>query len=676
MYCHECGANNADTSRFCLKCGTRLVKSEPSAPTAEPFALAPTSLDRLDPQSDMPTVVRQDGEPFQPPFRPTAQRFPTEPASGPQGDEQPTEWAWPTEPRWEEDDYAAPIAEAPTEVPRTRRRRFPRALFTCGVVALILILVFVAAVVAAWFWLGLHRTNQTVRLIPDDSAMVVSFSPDPRQALQFRDVANLEALVPLLAVVPGLFDIAGAAQAEAVADLGVDFRSDVLPWIGREASIAVLDVASTGDRDVPPILLSLATRSETRSDEFLGKVRDALEGEGFTFEEETYRGTHVVYQVPRHDGAFAPAFATTSHLVLVGTDLDTLHSAIDASQSNSRSVLADSEAYREILGKLPSNRLGYVYVDGKTFLTQLAREGSQTEGLAAIEGVGAAFKLSSRGLMVDYVLRYDTGEMSRSREQAMQRPPTQRLTASMLPEDALAYWSEQDAQMTWRGLLDTLRSIEDLGDAIWDVDSTIQEINAKTGFDVDSDLLSDLTGEYALALVPDRTGFPGSDEAPLGLVLMAEVTRPNRTRSTLGDLGEALVYAGIVSSFPIEERDITLMDTGAGWTLAYGFVDDYLVIGSSPAAVEAALDGKDAPLAGARLYRDALARLPGEARGYLFVDASSTIDAILKGVSAYDRDLYESDLKPYLESLEGVGLSLGSMDEDGLVRGTLVILTK
>ena len=676
MYCNECGASNADTNRFCLKCGATLPRIQPPSPAAPPPSMAPTRMDTYDPAAQMPTVMQTPGEPSPPPFAPTTEPYPGPPAYAPPAAEQPTEWTWPTEPGVVDEGYFPPVHEAPTAKPKVRRRRFPRVVLTCGIVALVLALVLVAAVVAAWFWLGLHRTNQTVRIIPDDAAMVVSFSPDPRQALQYRNVENLEALVPMLAAVPGLLDLVEADQAQLAADLDVDFRADILPWIGREASIAVLDVEGAGGRDVPPLLVSLATHNERRSSEFLEKVQDALEDEGYAFEEETYNGVDIVYQVPTREGAFAPAFATTMHLVLLGTDLDTLHTAIDIAQRKSQRVLANEDAYKAVIAELPGNRVGYVYIDGRTLLNLLADQGEPVEGLQAIEGLGASFGLSSSGLTLDYVIRYDTGEMSRSHEDAMQRPATDRITAGLLPVDTVAYWSEQDPQMTWEGLMATARGVEDLYDAVWDVDHTLQDIESRTGFDVNEELLSDFTGEYALALVPDKTGFPGAEEAPLGLVLMARTKRPSSTRSTLRDLTQALGYSGMVPSLPVEERDITYLNTGSGWTLAYGFVDDFLVIGSSPAAVDAALEGQDDPLAGASLYQEALRRLPGKARGYLFADAEAIIDAVLKAVSRSDRDTYERDLEPYLESLEGLGFSLGSMDEDGLVRGTFVVLTR
>jgi hypothetical protein len=278
--------------------------------------------------------------------------------------------------------------------------------------------------------------------------------------------------------------------------------------------------------------------------------------------------------------------------------------------------------------------------------------------------------------MVDYVISYDTGEMSRSHKEAMQRPPTERATAGLLPDDSVAYWSEQDAQLTWDGLMTTLHAVQDLEDALWDVDSTLEDIELRTGFDIADEIYSQMTGEYALALVRDRTGIPGVEDVPLGLVLMAEVNKPGTTRSTLDDLAQALARAGIVSTFPERDRDTTYLVTGAGWSLAYGFVDDFLVIGSSPAAVEAALKGEDDPLSETSLFRETLTRLPNEARGYLFADAESIIDAILEAGSSSDRDYYERELKPYLESLQAVGFSLGSMDDGGLVRGTLVVLTR
>jgi hypothetical protein len=227
--------------------------------------------------------------------------------------------------------------------------------------------------------------------------------------------------------------------------------------------------------------------------------------------------------------------------------------------------------------------------------------------------------------------------------------------------------------LTWEQITGPLRDIEQIQDAMWGFDSALEDIERRTGISIEEDLLSQATGEYALAVVPDSGGLPAEPEVPLGLVLMAEVERAGTMRDALDDFAERLAGSGLVAAWPQESRGITTLDTGEGWTLAYGFVDDFLVIGSSPAAVEAALEGEDDPLADSRLMQAAMSPLPSDARAFMFADIQTLISAISRAGDDDEQEYYERELEPYLAPVEAVSLGIGLLADDRLVRGTLFV---
>lgn len=120
MYCIHCGAQNADTNKFCLKCGQALAA--PSAPAAQP----------------QPTVL---------------QPLPTSRVAG-----------------------AAPS-----------RRRWPVFLAAALVLCLI---VGAGGYLVARQWLHLGA-NEAAKLMPADTSMMISVSPNP---LQLNQLQKLQAI--------------------------------------------------------------------------------------------------------------------------------------------------------------------------------------------------------------------------------------------------------------------------------------------------------------------------------------------------------------------------------------------------------------------------------------------------------------------------------------------------
>lgn len=557
------------------------------------------------------------------------------------------------------------------------RRRLPRWLVTVGAVLLTLILVCGAVLVGAYFWLGLHRTNQTAKIVPAGTPLMISLSPDPRQALHYREAGNLQALLPTFGIMPELRETSEEALADLGAGFDIDFQEDVLPWIGAELSVAMMDTEAAGHGDVPPIILAVATRSEKRSDAFLEKVWQAMEQEGAEFEEEVYQGTRVTYQVPEYEGSFAPAFATFNHLVVVGTDRDALHQSIDTANNPGSNILADQESFEAILGELPANRLGYVYLDGETFLRDFEDETDLPVELASVQSAAVSMGLAADGVRLDYAMSYDLDLLGDAQQDARKGETGECKTAELVPAEAAAYWSGRDPSLVWF-LADSLIGLSEAYEYFDDLGMTIEErgeaMTERTGVDVEDDLLAQLAGEWGLAILPDPTGLLGKEEIPFGVILFAEIEDPPELENTLQGLAQDMEDEGaLVERTQIGGMPCTVLEgTWDDWGFGYGFMDDVLVVGTSESMLEAAIEGQSDPLADGETFRAVFKELPDKAGSYFFIDMFQAYRLVYGLMDPWSQaDLEEA--QPYLESIQGIGVGANPTDKDGIANGTLYL---
>ena len=117
----------------------------------------------------------------------------------------------------------------------TRRRRW--LPWVAGGLALLLVLCLGAVVLArTWLHIG---TNDAVKLMPENTSMLLSISPNP---LQLRHWQRLQT-------VAGAFGAAANTTGALPSDLlgtglDIDLQKDVLPWMGFELAAGVTDSRS------------------------------------------------------------------------------------------------------------------------------------------------------------------------------------------------------------------------------------------------------------------------------------------------------------------------------------------------------------------------------------------------------------------------------------------------
>jgi hypothetical protein len=561
---------------------------------------------------------------------------------------------------------------------------------TGGVALLALIVVCSVAVLGAYLWLGLHRTNQAARIVPAQTSAFVCISPSLLQLPQLRNADNLVKGAAVLAALPGVLEAGEAIQDNfSLDDFDVDPKKDILPWIGREMSLAVLhsgrrssDTGSApglaapakplpGAYDGPPLVLAAATRNRSASDAFLAKLRSQMEWQGILFEETTYRGTEITEIVsPR---GIPLAYATFNHLVVIATDLDTLRDSIDAAAEDDIPVLNDQEAFKDVLDDLPANRFGYMYLDWPALTGHVWEdlEALPMGGLQAIENVGVALSLASDGLRFDYVANYDLDALSQAEEELLRQSPNPHRLTDIAPADSLVYISGQNLPLVWETFEDS-----DLGETFREA---LQELEYTTGVHFVNDILDLMPGEYAWVLAPDPAGFWGDETVWLGFLLFIEADERALVERNLDDLASALSQDSDIYLYQDEINRVPvwlLEDRYEGTTLGYGFMGDFLFIGTSRDMIRLATPAENSSLADNELFRAAVKPLPGKSRGYVYVNVQQSVRTAYQAMDDHAREEFNTTARPYMESIRAISMAAEPMDKKGVLRGVLFVHTE
>jgi len=532
--------------------------------------------------------------------------------------------------------------------------------------SLLVVLLCGAVLLGAYLFLGFNHTNQTARMVPAEAPMLLSFSPDPRQALHLRTAQDAQQALALFGAIPEVRQAAEEIEAGLADTFDIEWDRDVMSWVGPEVSLAIMEF-DTDAGGLPQLILTAATRNRNKSDAFLAKLRQGTEAEGAQFAEEEYKGVHIVYTVPDYDGAFAPAFATVKGLVVIGSDLGAIRQAIDRGEGKRSATLADQALYKRVMDQLPANRLGYFYVSSETLLGQLQDVENQL-GIGMPQAVALSFGLVGDGVRLDYVVSVDPESLTSAQLKAAEAPANRRETASLLPADTIAYLTGQDLATTWEaGLASSAIPAE--------IQATLDQVEAETGVNLVDDLIARITGEFALAVLPDSGGVLGDPSLPLGVILAAKVEQPDELKAGLDALIRTVEDAGMtIGHEQIEGTTFTLLQASSGQgQFGYGLKGDLLIIGTSRDMLQAAVRSGGRSLADNDIFRAAIRPFSGRSTSYLFVDVDALVRLLYDTMDSAAKADFDDGVRPYLEPLRAISTGVEPTDKEGMTRGTLFL---
>ena len=522
-----------------------------------------------------------------------------------------------------------PAAPAAAVAPQSWLLRHRRLLIPAGAV-LALGLVSAAAVLIL-----AKQTSSIEKMVPASADVIAVANLDPsvaqkvnllRAVHSFPDYKTDKAIADKLDL--------------ALKDSGFTFSSDIQPWLGSQIAFsAQLNLVKTENS---PSAFYAVSRDDAKAQAMLAKLRASTWGKKFQWKDETYNGFAISIATPTDKSQKALAYSFVDHVVVVATASAMIHEIIDAEQGRT-ARLVDSSDYKATLAALPSDRLGYVYVNGKSLVAGVKKEMATTPafGLAlknlndvdALQGIGATLSANGDGILADVLVKVDQSKLS---------PATRDAFAHAGKADVLVKWipKASDGFLAITGLNQTIQAALDQSGN----QAAIKSSTDIAGLTGPGGVLPHLTGDAGLEVEL------GSEGIPAGAILLG--TDDARSMNAFFARILALADGAAVSNFgssPLRAAPVTtttyrgvVITSWASPALAglgasalspsYAVLDGMGILASTPAEVKAIIDThKDgASIASDPTYKSASTGSLASPSGIIYLDIAKLVDAIRK----------------------------------------------
>lgn len=553
-----------------------------------------------------------------------------------------------------------------------------------GIIGLLVVCMGVVAVVAFLFrdqlleLVGLGKA-QSAMIAPADTAIYMALNLDLTQA------ADAKRILDIYQKVAPVQSNQTDYKKQFADSTGLDFDQDVASWAGPEVGLIFTDIRglapdafSTGSA-LPKFAVTIGTRDRNKSDAALKKLYEKLKSKDTSLSQDTYKGTALtVLQQPESSN---PAYvATVRNFVVLASSLDSMHAVVDANAAGGARVLANNPKFKDVLAKLPSSRFGTLYLPYDVVRQiQSLSPGVTAQTLGGIEAadtLAASLGFTNDGVRVDYALTYDQTKLTDTYKKVLSRAPNANRGLKAVGAGTLMYASGADLKGTWEATLDGMDPATKA-----QAQKSIVAFEEQIGFNVNDDLLSWLTGEYAIAVVPAK---PVAESAPgIGVLALVEVADKNLVDGKLSKIGDALLRSGMVfQQETINGVPMHTMQLGATTdspTAGYGFIGNFLVLGGPRDALISAVDAPKNALADDPLFKRVQARLPSPNLGYYYLNVTA-IQSLLEQMSGQfgpafggSGSPYETTVKPLLQPIKAVGAA-GQNSSTQLTSGTIFVL--
>lgn len=458
-------------------------------------------------------------------------------------------------------------------------------------------------VVAAYLLLAGASADRAASIVPADTTVYVNVYLEP-SAGQRDNLAKLMVKLPGFsdeATLPAKID---EALQRLLATQGVDYRSDLKPWLGDQLALAI---KAAGNATTAPDALIIATARDERA------ANDAVQRlaakQGSALRTTTYQG--VTLRVGPQQ-----TVAVVNRMVVVGTSEARVRSAIDAAQHRAP-ALADQASFRDAMRRVPTDRLASAYVDLRAL--------GSASGSARIGGFSTAalaLRAMPAGLQLEGIIPYET-------RPAASGSGTQPLITANEPP-TLSGWMPADMQggLVIFNLRQTFAALERelaLQPQLRQVSDQLTQLRVLAalglGIDLDRDVLGLFDHEAAVAV----TGLGGA--SPSG-VLLLRPTDANAAGQSLDRLRTALSRGG--GQPTTEQADgvtITTVSIPQLGQVSSAIRDGVVILGLRPADVAAALraHASGSSLAASATYRAAFAAAGGQAGNALYLSGDAAV---------------------------------------------------
>jgi len=474
------------------------------------------------------------------------------------------------------------------------------------VIALVTLLgLTAAAFVGGYLFLFSAATDRAASLAPANSAFYINVYLQPSTGQQM----NLSGLIGRL---PGFADDASLDEKvdQVVQNLlsgsGIDYREQIKPWLGNQVAVAGWPGGEGLAEPVPVLIADVKDIDVARA-----AIADLVADGGTAFTAETHAGTEL--QVSED-----ATYAFVDDMLVAGPDPAAVRSVVDV--ANGGDSLAGRGDFESTMGGLEADHLAAVFLD----LSALGEATGTDEQLGAVSTAGAVLVAEEDGLRLSGSTPFD----------ATAADPSDRAGHALGGEpSSLVDWMPEStvAEIVVFGLRQTLEDAEAAignvpeGEEIAGTLDTLRALAAfGLGIDLDADVLPLFDREVAVA-------FGGLDgDLPSGQVLLRPADA-EAAAASLARIVDNLEGVGATrrteSSGDVEVTVVAIPETGE---VAYAVVDGIIILGLSPADVDAAVTahGSGRTLGSSERYTTTFDVAGTRAGNEAYVDVGALLDLL------------------------------------------------
>lgn len=496
--------------------------------------------------------------------------------------------------------------------------------------------------IAGFFWLTAQSPVKLLRggaianpsaaiFVPKQAPIVASLLVNPERLENFRQVVarpvnrrrSRHELKQL--------------EDSILAKQGIDYRRDIRPWLGDEITVAVtsLDFDRNQNNSAQPgYLLAATTKNPQRAKEFLQLFysKQATAGAAdLVFEQ--YKGVNLIYKRPEakveKSASGLPETLTGAvvgdRFVLFANHPKVLREAINNVQVGNLS-LNDDPVYQQKLENLTEPRIGLSFVNLPALAAWVSKQPApRADALKGSDTLAIALTLDRLGLLAQTAL-LSTQSSGETLEPALSKPVEALQYAPA--KSILAIAGTDLNQLSHR--LSTGRQGDDTLKPL--IESAIASLQSRWDIQLPEAVFSWVQGEYAISVLPRPNTNPD-------WIFVAQKTAPTAQES-INNLDALAKSRGLsVGTLPLGDQTITAwtklvtsstavagkkdkseMRLEAQVQGVHATVGDYEIFTSSIEAMDEALKGKENSLVNSDKFKEAIAALPEQNDGYLYLD--------------------------------------------------------
>ncbi|CAN1210757.1 DUF3352 domain-containing protein [Tumidithrix helvetica PCC 7403] len=366
-----------------------------------------------------------------------------------------------------------------------------------------------------------------------------------------------------------------------------DFSRDVQPWLKGHVITAL--IADPQKPNAPPATLVIAPTSDrAKSDLFLTKYRDALTQQGAKFTPKEYK-EFKYYESPTRDPNNSVITADIGgRYVAISTSSALIQRTFDTYKGDLPS-LAKKSSFAAVFGAESKSNIAeplvQIYLDGAIALEFI---GSQTklslgepiiaQSRRELDAITLTAGTQKEGLRFE-VTTYlkDKGTTSAQAQTAAGA------VLNSLPQEAFLLVSGINLNQSWQSLVAQAKGNANSEQML---DQIRKSVKDATKLDLERDILKWMTGEFAIAAIPNNQGIlanPG-----FGFVVLLQTSNDKDAQATFDKLDAAakasssgLIPQGVdLKSKKLGDRDIVTWQVGNATMASHGSLGNNFVFWS------------------------------------------------------------------------------------------------